>query len=51
MSSHIIVHDPKFRYRSQYNAALEKIATGMLWAEGLVYFAQGRLLSVERYSQ
>lgn len=41
MSSHIIVHDPKFRYLSQSNAALERIATGMLWTEGPVYFAQG----------
>ncbi|MFT7594952.1 MAG: gluconolactonase [Paracoccaceae bacterium] len=41
MSSHIIVHDRKFRHLSQSNAALEQIATGMLWTEGPVYFAQG----------
>jgi gluconolactonase len=37
-------HDDRFRDRIHRNAFLETIATGMLWAEGPVYFGDGDYL-------
>lgn len=37
------VLDKRFRYKLG-NAAIEKIATGYRWAEGPVYFRDGRYL-------
>ena len=37
-------HDDRFRGRIYRNAFLETIATGMLWAEGPVYFGDGNYL-------
>ena len=39
-----VVHDDRFRDRIHRNAFLETIATGMLWAEGPVYFGDGNYL-------
>jgi gluconolactonase len=41
MPEHLIVHDPRFLELTLSNSELEKLASGMLWAEGPVYFAQG----------
>ena len=41
MPEYAIVHDSKFRDLILPNAELTKLADGMLWAEGPVYFAQG----------
>ncbi len=37
-------HDDRFRDRIHRNAFLETIATGMMWAEGPVYFGDGNYL-------
>lgn len=44
MPEHHLVHDPSFRDLILPNAELIKLADGMLWAEGPVYFAQGDYL-------
>lgn len=44
MPEHAIVHDPSFRNLILPNAELIKLAGGMLWTEGPVYFAQGGYL-------
>ena len=41
MPEYAIVYDPKFRDLILPNAELTKLADGMLWTEGPVYFAQG----------
>lgn len=40
-SSHLVIHDPRFRTLGQRNVALTQIASGMLWTEGPVYVPQG----------
>ncbi len=35
------IFDPRFHYMIQGNAWVERLHTGMLWAEGPVYFAEG----------
>lgn len=44
MPNHLIFHDPRFHQLTLPNADLEKLAGGMLWTEGPVYFAQGDYL-------
>lgn len=44
MSENQIVHDPSFRDLILPNAGLVKLADGMLWAEGPIYFPQGDYL-------
>lgn len=44
MPDTIVAHDPKFHNLVLPNAELTKLAGGMLWAEGPVYFAQGDYL-------
>ena len=47
----IQVLDPRFaRYRLPL-AAVERLATGCRWAEGPVWFGDGRYRAVERYPQ
>ena len=41
MQDHIVVDDRRFLSLIQPNARLEKVADGMIWAEGPVYFPQG----------
>lgn len=41
MSDHIVIHDPRFDKLVLANAPLERVHSGMLWAEGPVYFPQG----------
>ncbi len=41
MQDHIVVDDRRFLSLIQPNALLEKVADGMIWAEGPVYFPQG----------
>ncbi|MDA4846617.1 SMP-30/gluconolactonase/LRE family protein [Hoeflea poritis] len=41
MQDHIVVDDRRFLSLIQPNAHLEKIAGGMIWTEGPVYFPQG----------
>nr|WP_306269762.1 SMP-30/gluconolactonase/LRE family protein [Pararhizobium sp. IMCC3301] len=41
MSDHIVIHDPRFRNLMVPDAPLERIHSGMLWAEGPVYFPHG----------
>jgi gluconolactonase len=38
------VHDPRFAGRVIFNAAIERIATGLRWAEGPVWFGDQRCL-------
>ena len=40
----ITVLDPRFERYHLFNAAVERIATGMRWAEGPVWFGDGRYL-------
>nr|WP_315186323.1 SMP-30/gluconolactonase/LRE family protein [uncultured Albidiferax sp.] len=40
----ITVLDPRFEAYHLFNAAVERIATGMRWAEGPVWFGDGRYL-------
>jgi gluconolactonase len=40
----IIVHDPRFNQYIQNNAAVERLWTGARWAEGPVWFGDGRFL-------
>ena len=40
----ITVQDPRFAPYYLFNAAVERIATGMRWAEGPVWFGDGRYL-------
>lgn len=44
MPDQVIVHDPAFRDLILPDAKLEKLADGMTWTEGPVYFAQGDYL-------
>ncbi|MGI9401586.1 MAG: SMP-30/gluconolactonase/LRE family protein, partial [Rhizobiaceae bacterium] len=44
MNEHIVVHDQRFRHLTLANAWLETLHTGMLWAEGPVYFPLGDYL-------
>ena len=36
--------DPSFARYRHFNASLERLGTGMIWAEGPVYFADSRTL-------
>ncbi|MBV9671472.1 MAG: SMP-30/gluconolactonase/LRE family protein, partial [Verrucomicrobia bacterium] len=40
----IEIHDPKFFYLTSGNTWVETLHTGMYWAEGPVYFADGDYL-------
>jgi len=44
MASCFEVHDERFLYLMQGNSWLECLHTGMMWAEGPVYFADGNFL-------
>jgi gluconolactonase len=44
MASCFEVYDDRFRFMMQGNSWLETLHTGMLWAEGPVYFADGNYL-------
>ena len=41
MSAAFEIVDPRFRMMTMGNAWVEKLATGCLWAEGPVWFAEG----------
>ena len=41
MQDHFVIHDPRFRALIVPDALLERIHSGMLWAEGPVYFPHG----------
>ena len=47
----IIAVDPSFNDLAQPNTAIKRLYTGVLWAEGPAWSAQGRYLAVERHSQ
>ena len=47
----IIAVDPSFNDLAQPNTAIKRLYTGLLWAEGPAWSAQGRYLAVERHSQ
>jgi gluconolactonase len=42
--SDIMIHDPRFEKYVQGNAAIERLWTGARWAEGPVWFGDGRFL-------
>ena len=44
MSGEIICHDPKFAHLTLPTVKLERLYTGMMWAEGPVYFPLGDYL-------
>lgn len=44
MNEHIVVHDKQFMQLILPNAWLDKLHTGMMWAEGPVYFPHGDYL-------
>lgn len=44
MTGDVIVHDEAFRFLVNPAAGLKKLCSGMLWAEGPVYFPQGDYL-------
>lgn len=44
MTGEVIVHDERFRFLVNPAASLMKLHSGMLWAEGPVYFPQGDYL-------
>ena len=44
MTGEVIVHDERFRFLVNPAAGLKKLCSGMLWAEGPVYFPQGDYL-------
>ena len=47
----IIAVDPSFNNLAQPNTAIKRLYTGVLWAEGPAWSAQGRYLVVERHSK
>ena len=47
----IIAVDPSFNDLAQPNTAIKRLYTGVLWAEGPAWSAQGRYLAVERHPQ
>jgi gluconolactonase len=44
MTGEVVVHDERFRFLVNPAADLKKLCSGMLWAEGPVYFPQGDYL-------
>ncbi|WP_282606869.1 SMP-30/gluconolactonase/LRE family protein [Pelagibius sp. Alg239-R121] len=44
MTGDLVVHDEAFRFLVNPAASLKKLCSGMLWAEGPVYFPQGDYL-------
>ena len=42
--------DPRFQRYRLFSASVERLATGMRWSEGPVWFGDGRYL-LERYSE
>jgi gluconolactonase len=44
MTGEVVVHDERFRFLVNPAADLKKLHSGMLWAEGPVYFPQGDYL-------
>lgn len=44
MSDHLVIHDPRFLHLTLPIAGLQKLAGGMLWAEGPAWLAQSQTL-------